>query len=380
MALAIFLAILLLAGSVDCKPMLLTAARGGRCGPNFSTKCGYQQCCSGDGYCGETDQHCEETCQLGWGKCGQQYVAEAPTTSEDQLPTANETPNPVGAAGALQPTPGVAKGGGKCGAAVNALCPGQCCSNANYCGYEEAHCLLGCQPEWGVCGRRYVQYEEGAASFGSDTTAPSAATANGSDTAKSFAATSNWSGTDMPPPPAQVPLPVQAIVGIIVGVLSAIGLLGGTTCYCYKYSNRRHAEVGRNQEIANDGGVVIITTGPVNNHGKIGNSTNSAGANNSTNDVHVSVTAHGGDQICLPKAAATWWPASRSMAADTRAAPATTGQAIIEMSHATSPLHPLPPVSKEVAAFCRSCSTRPSEVFLEIAEEPGGADQAKGHP
>ncbi|KAI9026191.1 glycosyl hydrolases family 18-domain-containing protein [Hyaloraphidium curvatum] len=42
----------------------------------------------------------------------------------------------------------------RCGAVVSNSCPeGLCCSVYGWCGFSDAHCLSGCQPDWGRCNK-----------------------------------------------------------------------------------------------------------------------------------------------------------------------------------------------------------------------------------
>ena len=143
----------------------------------------------------------------------------------------------------------------------------------------------------------HLQIAAGAAFIESGTVAPSATTANGSDTAKSSGIAEPQAGNTTPPPPPMQsapapptqdsPLSVAAIVGIIFGILSAIGLIGGGVTW-YRRSNRYRAEVGENQEVSNPGGVFMMG-GVFNNHGNIGDANNTARMGNSNNDVLINM-------------------------------------------------------------------------------------------
>ncbi len=67
----------------------------------------------------------------------------------------------------------MAERGGQCGRlAASAICPQECCSSANFCGVENAHCGAGCQPAFGVCGAAAVEGPSSTPTTGSQVRTP----------------------------------------------------------------------------------------------------------------------------------------------------------------------------------------------------------------
>ncbi|KAK9367063.1 hypothetical protein V1509DRAFT_654166 [Lipomyces kononenkoae] len=96
------------------------------CGLPNKYACPNELCCSSQGWCGNSNDHCLDGCQLDYGNCGSNWV---PTV------------------GALQ-----ASIGGQCGPGIAICSSGQCCSRAGWCGSTTSHCAApGCQPGYGTC-------------------------------------------------------------------------------------------------------------------------------------------------------------------------------------------------------------------------------------
>ncbi|ORX78353.1 hypothetical protein BCR32DRAFT_235133, partial [Anaeromyces robustus] len=105
----------------------------GRCGKDFSnTYCPYDECCSKDGYCGETNDHCYigYGCQSEFGQCNKTLKPKENISTNGFLST-----------------------DGRCGIVFgNTVCPeGQCCSKFGYCGTGKEYCGSNCQSEYGEC-------------------------------------------------------------------------------------------------------------------------------------------------------------------------------------------------------------------------------------
>lgn len=117
-----------------------SASPDGTCGP---TKPGFHSCpgntcCSSEGFCGATNDHCKATrsdnnlpnCQPAYGSC-------TVPTSQTQIAPVIDT---VNAFCGLQAT-GI----------VFACARGTCCSGSGYCGTSPQHCDKGCVKMFGDC-------------------------------------------------------------------------------------------------------------------------------------------------------------------------------------------------------------------------------------
>ncbi|CRK11988.1 hypothetical protein BN1723_009563, partial [Verticillium longisporum] len=103
----------------------------GTCGGSNKFVCASGTCCSKNGFCGTTKDHCDAGCQSDFGNCGDSFV-----------------PTPSGT-----PAPGSVSTDGSCGGANGLICPqGNCCSKFGFCGATTDHCGAGCQSAFGICG------------------------------------------------------------------------------------------------------------------------------------------------------------------------------------------------------------------------------------
>ncbi|KAF3352872.1 DNA repair and recombination protein RAD26 [Verticillium dahliae VDG1] len=103
----------------------------GTCGGSNKFVCASGTCCSKNGFCGTTKDHCDAGCQSDFGNCGDAFV-----------------PTPSGT-----PAPGGVSTDGSCGGAKGLICPqGNCCSQFGFCGATTDHCGAGCQSAFGICG------------------------------------------------------------------------------------------------------------------------------------------------------------------------------------------------------------------------------------
>jgi len=118
----------------------------GKCGPkNNNTICPNNGCCSKYGYCGTSDAHCGNGCEVNYGRCN----GSSPIVSTTTTTTTTTTTKPN-----TQPTASDQKCGPK---NKNAKCPtGECCSKYGYCGLTNAYCGTGCQSEFGRCNDSHV--------------------------------------------------------------------------------------------------------------------------------------------------------------------------------------------------------------------------------
>ncbi|KAI9808602.1 MAG: hypothetical protein M1825_003752 [Sarcosagium campestre] len=127
----------------------------GRCGKDFSgAKCDskgeFGGCCSSNGWCGKTDDHCQKSkgCQNGCDAT----APSSPGLPPPKPPKASQTTEPkleIPSTGGEKPTGDVTKDG-SCGASnKNTVCGnwplGSCCSMYGFCGNTAAHCGDGCQ-------------------------------------------------------------------------------------------------------------------------------------------------------------------------------------------------------------------------------------------
>ncbi|KAI6754647.1 hypothetical protein HG530_012399 [Fusarium avenaceum] len=97
----------------------------GQCGPANGKICldsGYGNCCSVDGWCGSETTHCGAGCQKGFGNC---TLTNAGDISTDGFC-------------------------GKNGKTCKGSTFGDCCSAEGYCG-KDGHCDAGCQSKFGSC-------------------------------------------------------------------------------------------------------------------------------------------------------------------------------------------------------------------------------------
>ncbi|KAK4675335.1 hypothetical protein QC764_0076980 [Podospora pseudoanserina] len=98
----------------------------GECGTRNGKTCtgsGFGNCCSQNGFCGSTTDHCSAGCQSGFGTCS-------------------------GGSGSISTD-------GTCGYVNKKTCIGSgfgnCCSSSGNCGTTTAHCGAGCQSSYGTC-------------------------------------------------------------------------------------------------------------------------------------------------------------------------------------------------------------------------------------
>ncbi|EGF77476.1 hypothetical protein BATDEDRAFT_27702 [Batrachochytrium dendrobatidis JAM81] len=103
-----------------------------QCGWILGTQCSGKDCCSGNGFCGDTVGYCGKGCQEGYGVCWD--------GDEPPKPPAKPTVEyPISA-------------DGLCGDEVGTKCPGkECCSKSGFCGKTVGYCGKGCQESYGVC-------------------------------------------------------------------------------------------------------------------------------------------------------------------------------------------------------------------------------------
>lgn len=96
----------------------------GQCGANgkICLDSGYGDCCSMGGWCGDKAEHCGAGCQKGFGNC---TLTNAGDISTDGFC-------------------------GKNGKTCKGSSYGDCCSKEGYCG-KESHCDAGCQSKFGSC-------------------------------------------------------------------------------------------------------------------------------------------------------------------------------------------------------------------------------------
>ncbi|TVY68383.1 Lectin-B [Fusarium oxysporum f. sp. cubense] len=97
----------------------------GQCGANgkICLDSGYGDCCSGSGWCGDKTDHCGAGCQNGFGTC-----------------TGGDSGN-VSTDGSC----------GKNGKTCKGSAFGDCCSAEGYCGKTDDFCTAGCQSNFGTC-------------------------------------------------------------------------------------------------------------------------------------------------------------------------------------------------------------------------------------
>ncbi|KAF5669573.1 keratin-associated 5-4 [Fusarium circinatum] len=95
----------------------------GQCGSNgkICLDSGYGDCCSEQEYCGKTDGFCAAGCQSNFGTC----AAETNISTDGFC--------------------------GKNGKVCKGSTFGDCCSPQGWCGKEMDHCGTGCQSEFGTC-------------------------------------------------------------------------------------------------------------------------------------------------------------------------------------------------------------------------------------
>ncbi|KAH6574324.1 hypothetical protein BASA62_002504 [Batrachochytrium salamandrivorans] len=99
-------------------------SRDGKCGEGTDSMCEAGVCCSKNGVCGTTKDHCKAGCQSEFGSCDPTGPVEYMKTSRD----------------------------GKCGRGTRVYCnSGRCCSQRGFCGFTKEHCGVGCQSAFGLC-------------------------------------------------------------------------------------------------------------------------------------------------------------------------------------------------------------------------------------
>jgi len=142
-----------------------------RCGSGVGI-CDYGECCSKDGYCGRTSEYCDAGCQHTFGDCNEEYVYPTPTKSS--TPTTRRCGPGYGFCGFdeccskdgycgttseycdfCQPiysgrcdnnNSGKKK---RCGVGHGFCGNNECCSKDGYCGTTEEYCGKGCQEYFG---------------------------------------------------------------------------------------------------------------------------------------------------------------------------------------------------------------------------------------
>ncbi|OUM59236.1 carbohydrate-binding module family 18 protein [Piromyces sp. E2] len=113
------------------------------CGPNAgNTKCQEGYCCSAEGFCGKSDDHCDVGCQPKFGLST--IMSEHPNiefNSTSMLKYLTKT----GIKNIISDTHGCGPNAG------NHKCQdGYCCSAEGFCGKTDDHCGVGCQPKFGL--------------------------------------------------------------------------------------------------------------------------------------------------------------------------------------------------------------------------------------
>ena len=130
----------------------------GRCSTNGAT-CGMSRCCSKYSWCGTSDSHCLDGCQIDFGKCG----ASATVTSTSVSPSntastasSSTTENSFVTTTSSTTSTLPISTNGFCGANYGTKCPtDQCCSDYAKCGIAIESCgwtFWACRPGYGRCG------------------------------------------------------------------------------------------------------------------------------------------------------------------------------------------------------------------------------------
>ncbi|KAH6566583.1 hypothetical protein BASA50_004901 [Batrachochytrium salamandrivorans] len=105
-------------------PKTFLLSRDGMCGEGTDFGCDVGVCCSKEGRCGTTKDHCGADCQSAFGSC-----------------------DPTGPIESMKMTRN-----GKCGRGTPFYCnSGKCCSQRGFCGFTKEHCGVGCQSAFGLC-------------------------------------------------------------------------------------------------------------------------------------------------------------------------------------------------------------------------------------
>ena len=105
----------------ECKSYDPDISYDGLCGRNNGKRCPQGECCTINGDCGSSIDHCYTYCDPDYSIC----------KSSDDSDTSTET---------------------KCGKKNGERCPdGECCNTSGYCGYTEAHCITECDSNYGLC-------------------------------------------------------------------------------------------------------------------------------------------------------------------------------------------------------------------------------------
>jgi len=142
------------------------------CGPGYGY-CHNNECCSKNGYCGTSSDHCDAGCQTGYGICKNpgtttksttkatttkatttKATTTKATTTKATTTKATTTKATTTKSTTKEPTPtGKVSTDGRCGPNNNnTVCPNnQCCSKYGYCGTEDDHCVKYCVPGYGQC-------------------------------------------------------------------------------------------------------------------------------------------------------------------------------------------------------------------------------------
>ncbi|KAK1532870.1 uncharacterized protein CCOS01_04853 [Colletotrichum costaricense] len=168
-----------------CNPSFGTCNEGassistdGNCGSKNGKTCKgstFGDCCSSNGYCGKSTDHCRNGCQLSYGLCtgiSSDAVCgtkNGKTCAGSGLGNCCSSGGYCGSTGAhcgqgcqkdsssgcltanipsVDGTCGSGKGGFTC---AGGPFDGQCCSSSGFCGTSSSHCGTGCQPGSGRC-------------------------------------------------------------------------------------------------------------------------------------------------------------------------------------------------------------------------------------
>ncbi|ETS74682.1 hypothetical protein PFICI_13166 [Pestalotiopsis fici W106-1] len=147
----------------------------GACGANGKTCEGstFGDCCSSSGYCGGTDAFCDAGCQSGFGLCSDavNVTTDGTCGHDGKICTGSTFGNCCSANGYCGDSDshcgtGCQQSFGKCSAPSNVTTDGtcgkngktckgstfgDCCSSSGYCGSTSDHCSVGCQSSFGTC-------------------------------------------------------------------------------------------------------------------------------------------------------------------------------------------------------------------------------------
>ena len=124
----------------------------GRCGTLNGATCISTRCCSKYGWCGTSDAHCLDGCQVGFGWCGSRAnitTTLSPTTTIKSTSSSITTTTTTSSSLPISTN-------GYCGANYGTRCPDPlCCSDFATCGSTIESCgwtFWACRPGYGRCG------------------------------------------------------------------------------------------------------------------------------------------------------------------------------------------------------------------------------------